>query len=79
MTDEALEIDLRGWLGEGEVVRPHPSPRVAEHGLREMIKSAAEMAKGDAPVDDKPFDLVKDRQVRASYSSARNTFPGHTT
>src|SRR4051794_36484203 len=55
---KALQVELGGRLGEGEVRRPQPGPHaLAEHGRREVVEGAAQVRHRDALVDDKTLDL----------------------
>ena len=76
--DRTGHLELGRRLGERKVGRPQPGVHArAEIGVRERLDGAGQVAEGDAPVDDEPFDLVKDRQVAGIGRVPPVTPPGH--
>src|SRR4051812_11131350 len=62
---EALQVELGGRLGEGEVRRPQPGPHpLAEHRSGEVVERAAQVRHRDALVDAQPLDLAEHRRMR---------------
>src|SRR5204862_7676232 len=64
LAEDARDLELGRWLGEGEVRRPQPGVnRLPEVRTGERLDGAGEVAEGNTPVNDEALDLVEHGEV----------------
>ena len=69
------DVDLCGWLGEGEVRRAETQFHLVhlEEALHELLKHPFEVRHGDVFIQRQPFDLMEHRCVSLVVIGAINT------
>ena len=71
MAGKALDIDLGGGFGEGEVVRTEAHDGIfAVQALDDRFQAALEVAHGDALINDQALDLMEDGGVGGIHGIA---------